>query len=385
MTRRIFDENAYIREFSATVLSCEREADFYSVSLDATAFFPEEGGQYADTGSLGGARVLDVQEKDGIIFHKTDAPLTVGDTVVGALDFDARFDRMQNHSGEHIVSGILFRRFGYHNVGFHLSGEDMTMDFDGPLTREQLDEVEDEANRAIFANLPVRAYYPSEEELATLSFRAKDGLSGRVRLVEIGDVDLCACCAPHVARTGEIGLLKMLDFIHYKGGVRIHAACGMRALVDYRARYRMNTAISHLLSVPQDECVLGVERLQAELGERKMAAAAYLRALTEAEIRSLSANTAGNLLYFSTETDANALRRAALIGATRTRGVCAVVYGDEGDFRIMIAASGLPLKAKLPFFREGLALRGGGNDELLQGSTPKAREVIEAFFEQKIE
>lgn len=384
MTKRLFDDDAYLREFSATVLSSEACEDGYLVTLDATAFFPEEGGQYADTGFLGDSRVTDVQEKDGVIFHKTDAPLSVGDTVVGRLDFAARFDRMQNHSGEHIVCGIVFRRFGYHNVGFHLSGEDMTMDFDGVLSREQLDEIEDEANRAVFANLPVTAFYPDEAELTSLPYRAKDGISGRVRLVQIGDVDLCACCAPHVARTGEIGLIKLLDFIHYKGGVRIHAACGARALFDYRERYRANTAISRLLSVPQNECVAGVERLQSELGERKMAAAAYLRALTEAEINALPVNEAGNLVYVTAETDANALRRAALLGAARTRGVCAVIYGTEGDLRLMIASSSIPLKAKLPFFRDELSLRGGGNDELIQGSTPRSLAEIEAFFSNPI-
>ncbi|MBQ8174018.1 MAG: alanyl-tRNA editing protein [Clostridia bacterium] len=384
MTKRIFDEDAYRREFTATVLACKQTEGGFFVTLDATAFFPEEGGQYADTGTLGDAHVIDVQERDGVILHRTDAALAVGRTVEGRLDFAARFDRMQNHSGEHIVSGIVFRRYGFHNVGFHLNDEDMTMDFDGVLTREQLDEIEDEANRAIFENLPVTAYYPAEETLATLPFRAKDGLSGRVRLVQIGDVDLCACCAPHVASTGEIGLIKLLDFIHYKGGVRIHAACGMRALVDYRTKCREITAVSRLLSVPQNECAEGTRRLQTELGERKMAAAAYLRALTEAEIGALAENQAGNLVYFSAETDANALRRAALIGASRVQGVCAVLYGKEGDFRAMIASAHLPLKERLAYFREGLSLRGGGNDELIQGSVPMPRAEIEAFFAQPI-
>lgn len=384
MTRRLFDEDAYLSEFAATVLSCREEGGTYLIELDATAFFPEEGGQYADRGTLDGAVVLDVEEQDGVILHRLERALTVGESVVGHLDFATRFDRMQNHSGEHIVSGIVFRRYGYHNVGFHLNDTDMTMDFDGPLTREQLDEIEEEANRAVFANQAVTAYYPEEEALASLPYRAKDGLSGRVRLVQIGDVDLCACCAPHVASTGEIGLIKLLDFIHYKGGVRIHAACGMRALKDYRAKYGEVTAVSRLLSVPQDECAEGTRRLQAELGERKMAAAAYLRALTEAEIGALSENEAGNLLYFSTESDANALRRAALIGASRARGVCAVFCGEEGDFRALIAAKELPLKAHLSLFREGLSLRGGGNDELIQGSVPKTRKEIEAFFERTI-
>ena len=174
--------------------------------------------------------------------------------------------------------------------------------------------------------------------------------------------------------------MKLLDFIHYKGGVRIHGACGMRALADYRERYSRNTTISHLLSVPQGECEEGVERLLAELGERKMAAASYLRALTEAEILAIPENEAGNLLYVSGESDANILRRAALIGAARVRGVCAVLYGGEDNWRIMIASATMPLKAHLSYLREGLALRGGGNDELIQGSTPKTRAEIEAFF-----
>jgi alanyl-tRNA synthetase len=228
-TTRLFDQNSHLHTFTAAVLSAEagKTPETLSVILDATAFFPEGGGQYPDKGFLAGCPVTDVQEKNGVITHTVSLshlngaphPFAKGATVTGELDAATRFARMQNHSGEHIISGIVHRLYGYKNVGFHLGDGDVTLDFNGVLTRDQLDAIEDEANAIVAANLPVTAYYPDPAELATLTYRAKLELTEGVRIVRIGTQDapkdLCACCAPHVDCTGEIGIIKLLDFIHY--------------------------------------------------------------------------------------------------------------------------------------------------------------------------
>lgn len=384
MTERIFEDNPYACRFTATVLDCREAGDGeYDILLDRTTFFAEGGGQGGDRGSIAGIPVLNTRAKGEEILHRTHAPLDIGKTVDCEVDFATRFDRMQNHTAEHIVSGIAHALFGTTNVGFHLNDEEITLDFDRKLTREDLDLIEDKANAAVAANLPVRVLYPTPEELATIDYRSKKELSGRVRLVEIEGYDLCACCAPHVSRTGEIGIIKLLDFIHYKGGVRIHLLAGRRALLDYRARYAATAAISRALSVPQNECEEGVERVLSELGERKLAAANLSRALCDARAASLSPNAAGNILAFYEDAEDLSLRNTALAALSRGASVAAILSKNEGGYAIAIAAvSGL--RAITPALRARLSLRGGGSDELVQGRTAATREEIEAFFAEKL-
>lgn len=225
MTEKLYDKDSHLKEFTGTVLSCKKTGEKYAVTLNRTAFFPEGGGQQSDRGYIGEAYISDVQIKNGEILHFADKPLSVGQAYDCKLDFDFRFRNMQNHSGEHIISGIIHRFYGFNNVGFHL-GAEMTMDFDGELTRQQLDEIEDLANKAVYENLPVKAYYPTDEELESLDYRSKLDLKENVRIVEIKGVDVCACCARHVKSTGEIGIIKILDFEKYKGGVRLIVKCG---------------------------------------------------------------------------------------------------------------------------------------------------------------
>lgn len=382
MCEKLYETDSYLAEFTATVLDVKSEGEHFWIALDRTAFFPEGGGQAGDLGYLEEARVSDTQEKDGHIYHKTDLALPVGTTVHGRVDFAVRFDRMQNHSGEHIVSGLVHRHFGYDNVGFHLGDEEMTLDFNGILTREQLDAIEDEANAAVFANLPITVSFPTPKALAAIPYRAKLALTEGVRLVTVEGIDVCACCAPHVRHTGEIGPIKLLDFIHYKGGVRIRMACGRRALADYRKKAREVTGISRLLSVPQNDCAAAVERLCGELSARKADYAALMQELTALRVAALTENAGGNLLYFATEEDAIALRHAALLGAERTSGLSVALCGcEEKGYRVMIASRTRSLPDLLPSLREKLAFRGGGSKELLQGQTTAQRKEIEAFFE----
>ena len=236
-TRKLYYEDAYIRDFEAEVLSCEKAKDGWQVILSATAFFPEEGGQTADTGALGAVRVLDVHEKDGAIYHLTDGPLAVGETVTGHLDWEERFRKMQTHTGEHIVSGLIHSTYGYDNVGFHLTGAGCTIDFNGELSRAQLDDIERRANEAVWQGLRVRTKFPMAWELKEMDYRSKLDLTQDVRIVCVEGVDMCACCAPHVSSTGQIGVIKLLDFMRHRGGVRIWMKTGSDALADYEARY----------------------------------------------------------------------------------------------------------------------------------------------------
>lgn len=384
MTECLYSENAYCTAFEATVLDCRVRADgSYDILLDKTAFFSEGGGQAGDRGRIGDTPVLDTHEKDGQVLHRTHAPLEIGKILACEVDFATRFDRMQNHTAEHIVSGIAHRLFGVNNVGFHLNDEEVTLDFDRPLDREALDRIEDEANAAVWQNLPVSVLYPTKEELATLSYRSKKELSGQVRLVSIEGVDLCACCAPHVKSTGEIGVIKLLDCIHYKGGVRIRLLAGRRALCDYREKYKEVAAVSVALSVPQTEAGAGVDRLLCELGERKLAMAELSRALSSARAASLSPNAAGNILAFYPDTDDLSLRNTALAALDRGATVAAILSGEDGACRIAITARG-GLRALIPLLRERLCLRGGGSDELVQGRAAATKAEIEAFFAEKL-
>ena len=169
-TLKLYYENCHRREFVSTVTACREEKEGFWVTLNATAFYPEGGGQDCDTGTLGTARVLAVREENGTVYHLCDSPLTVDTIVEGRVDWEKRFDLMQQHTGEHIVSGIIHKMFGSHNVGFHMGSDVVTIDFDTPIPQEILPEIERQANEAVFLNLPVQCYYPEPEELPQVQY-----------------------------------------------------------------------------------------------------------------------------------------------------------------------------------------------------------------------
>lgn len=378
---KIYENDGHARAFEAKVLSCEaKDCGRFAVILDKTAFFPEGGGQAADTGSLGEAKVLDVREKDGIPIHFTDSPLEVGAYVHGEIDYAQRFRRMQNHSGEHIVSGIVNRLYGYNNVGFHMGEEDITIDFDGVLDRAQLREVERLANEAVVANRSILISYPDPDTLATLEYRSKKALEGRVRIVEIEGFDRCACCAPHLERTGEVGIIKILDFIHYKGGVRVHLLCGFDVLEDYHRRYESTKAVSELLSVPQSDVVDGVEALQSECGRLRGELGELKRRLMDfraAEVKECE----GNICIFE-NVEANLARYLVNACVEKCGGVCGVFSGDdEAGYKYIIAARRTGLRAAAKEINAALGGRGGGSDEMIQGSITATAERIIEYFE----
>ncbi|MCD8116001.1 MAG: alanine--tRNA ligase-related protein [Oscillospiraceae bacterium] len=377
-TRKLYYENAFTQTFQAAVLSCDAAGNGWDVVLDQTAFFPEGGGQTADTGRLGDAAVLDVHERGGLIRHRTDSPLPVGGTVEGQIDWPDRFRKMQNHSGEHIVSGIIHSRYGYENVGFHLGEGGCTVDFSGELTRAQLDEIEDAANAAVWADLPVTATFPPESELKALPYRSKLELTENVRIVTIPGIDICACCAPHVSSTGQIGLIKILDCMRHRGGIRLWMRSGRDALSDYRRRYEDTAALSALLNVPQEKIVPAGEKLLAQRDELKHQLTGLQRRQIEAQAAALE-ETPGSLALFVQGDDA-AMRILANAGMEKCGGVCAVFSGRDGAYQFVMASRTADMRAFIKANGPALQARGGGQECMISGRCTATRADIETFF-----
>jgi alanyl-tRNA synthetase len=380
MTEKLYYIDSHLWQFDAVVTGCEETKGGFAVTLDRTAFFPEGGGQLADTGSIGEARVLDVHEKEGRILHYTDRPLPVGERFACAVDAEQRYCRMQNHSGEHIVSGLVYREHGFDNVGFHMGPDCMTMDYSGELSWEQLMRIERLANEAVRADLPLKIWFPPEEELASLFYRSKLELTENVRIVEIPGIDRCACCAPHVERTGEVGLIKILTAERHRGGVRITALCGMDAYELAARQQESVTAISGLLSVPRDAIVSGVERLlELQTAQKERIAALSLEL---ARLRAESAReTEGNLVLFDSVLDEVAQRELVNLLMEKC-AVAAVFSGSDGEgWRYVIGSRSADLRKNSRAINAGIQGRGGGSPRMIQGRAAADSETIRAFFD----
>ena len=377
MTRRLYEQDSYTRCFEATVMAYEQSGEGYALELDATAFFPEGGGQAADTGTLGGVAVTDVQIVEGRIWHYTSTPLPVGEAVTGEIDWPQRFSRMQKHTGEHIVCGFIHREYGYDNVGFHLGSEDVTLDVDGELTREQLNRIEDLANAAIAENHPVTATVPPAEELKKLHYRSKKAIDGPVRIVTIEGVDACACCAPHVAYTGEVGCLKLLDAIRYKGGMRIHMQCGEDAIADYRMRYTQTAAIAAALSVQQQEVAVAVDRLLEQKAALTWELRRAQRQMAKLRVAAMPVGVPACLVL--EPLDGEALLETAEALYMRCKGLCLVFSGENSIFQY-IALGGDDLSSLNECIRESLSGKGGGNAQMIRGRVSASEEEIQAFI-----
>ncbi len=379
MTEKLYYQDPYLFDFTAVVLSCAPQGDQWQIELDQTAFFPEEGGQYADTGYLNGIRVIDVKEKGGIILHTATAPIQVGQAVIGKVDAPQRLRKMQNHTGEHIVSGLFHSLYGLTNVGFHLGHDDVTIDLNGEVTREDLCKVEYLANEAIWKNLPICAEFPSPEVLATLEYRSKLDLTENVRIVTVPGYDVCACCAPHVATTGQVGQIKLLDFARYKGGVRIHMLCGVDALADYHKRYLATAAISAKLTAPQGEVVDAVERLHNELQEKKQQIAKLQLSLAEELLRALPEGDRP-ALFFEDRLDIPA-RRALVNGAAEKRPLAALFAGDDQKgYTFLMGSSTIDLRKFVKAMTAALGGKGGGSATMVQGTLTATRQEIEEYL-----
>lgn len=379
MTEKLYYKDAYIKNFTATVISSTELANGYEVVLDRTAFFPEEGGQYADTGRIDGVTVKDAEERAGVIYHKTDAPLKVGSEVQCTLDFDERFEKMQCHTAEHILSGVLHTLFGVDNVGFHLGAEDVTMDVSRPLTWDELMRAEKIANRAVFDNVEVVSVFPTPDELKGMEYRSKLDLTENVRLVNIEGYDSCACCAPHVKYTGEIGFIKILDAVKMRGGMRMNITAGRRAYGIVSSAFENLGLISRLLSVPKLECADAVKKL-LETSEEYKNEIKDLRIKTAvSEVEGIP-YTGGNLVYFFRDADYDALRASVNVLSDRVDGTIVLLSGADGGYKYVILKKGADMRSEIKAINSALLGRGGGNSDFAQGTFSATAEMIRDFF-----
>lgn len=380
-TGRLYYENVYIKEFDAKVLKCREGENGYEIILDESAFYPEGGGQPCDIGSLGEAEVKDVQEKDGELIHYVDKALKEGSQVHGQINWERRFDLMQQHSGEHMVSGLVHEKYGYNNVGFHMGSDVITIDFSGVLNEEQLQEIEDRVNEKIWENTPVQITYPSENELENIPYRSKKELTGQVRIVEFPETDICACCGTHVAHTGEIGAVKFLSVVKFRQGVRVEMISGKR-VIDYFSKIaKENSKVSVLLSAKPQETSKAVERLQEENFRLKGKIFDMEAEIFKAEAEKWAG--AGSVLIFKRNMESDSVRKLTDAVMQTCCGCCAV-FSDNGDgtYKYAMGEKDGNLREFTKEMNQVLNGRGGGKPFFVQGSVSSSEEEIRKFFER---
>ncbi len=384
MTQKLFYEDTKMVDFTGTVLECtpDEKKKGYWIILDRTAFFPEEGGQSADKGSLGGQEVLDVQIKKDIIKHLVKNPIEANTTVEGHVDYERRFDFMQQHSGEHIISGLLHTHYGFTNVGFHLSEKEVTLDMDGVISLEQLREIEQMANQIIWKNLPVHATFPTKEVLAGMQYRSKIEIDGDVRIVEIPGVDTCACCAPHVASTGEIGIIKVLKVQSHRGGVRINITCGGRALTDYSSKIDICDEAGTKLSVPEERIIGALTKVQVDFASLKYTANELTQQLMTEQVKSLPApEVKANALLFVALNNNLAIRNTVNALTEKYSGYCGIFAGnDDSGYTYIIGSKEKDCREMATLLREKLGAKGGGTAPMIQGNVSASQDVIREIF-----
>ncbi len=378
-TRKLYYEDSHLRTFSAMVVSCEKNEKDYEVILDATAFYPEGGGQAADTGTLNGIRVKDTRERGETVVHLCEEALEPGAVVEGVIDYAARFHRMQQHSGEHIVSGIINRRYGYHNVGFHMGSDIITIDFDGIIPVEDLASLEAEANSAVWQNIPVKCWYPSEEELPSVFYRTKRALPWPVRIVEIPGFDSCACCGTHVQATGEIGLIKLFSVMGFRGGTRMEMSCGASALKLLNNAYEQNRQVSQAFSAKIEETGAAARRMNEVEAQLKY----RIVGLEKRIFGRIAAECAGkgDVVQFEENLDNVAVRDLADAMADTCGGTAAVFSGsDEGGYAFCLVTRSGDLRQLGKEMTKALNGRGGGKPNFQQGRVQATKAEINAFF-----
>ena len=380
-TEKLYYADPFLKEFTATVLDCQAGKNGYTVTLDRTAFYPEGGGQPADHGTLDGAAVTDVHEKNGVIFHNVDRAVEIGKTVTGAIDWARRFDHMQQHSGEHICSGLICGRYGCDNVGFHMGTDIVTIDFNADIPWEELLEIEGQANRYIQEDHPIDIQFHRGAELDAIDYRSKKPLEGDVRIVAFPGADCCACCGTHVLRSGQVGLVKFLSVQKFREGVRIELLCGQRAL-DYLSRtWEQAKTIGQHLSVKPVDAAAAVERLEGELSALKMRCAG----LEEAVFAGIAAEQAGkgNVLLFQPPMKPDSVRKLADAVSKACGGLAAVFAGEGSHYAYALGrADGQDISAAVKALNGALHGRGGGRNGFAQGSVEAVQSAIEAFFKE---
>lgn len=381
-TRRLYYDDVYIKEFQAKVLDCREEKCGYRIVLDESAFYPEGGGQPSDQGYLDDVKVVDVHEKNGELLHYTSEPLKIGEIVHGRIDWERRFDLMQQHSGEHMVSGLIHETFGYDNVGFHMGSDVITIDFNGMITADQMAEIENKVNRKIWENTTVEITYPSEEELKELPYRSKKELSGKVRIVRFPGTDLCACCGTHVASTGEIGMVKLLSVVKFREGVRMEMLCGKRVLDYLNVVNEQNHEVSVKLSAKPNQTAQAVQRL---LDENFQLKGRVLRMEEEMFTREAEKwQNCGKVLLFQEGLEADGVRKLTDAVMQSCGGRCAVFSKNpDGSYKYAIGEENGDLRQLTKEMNMALNGRGGGKPFFVQGSVQAEEADIRKFFEDR--
>ena len=380
--KKLYYADSFLKEFTATVISCTQGKNGWEVMLDATAFYPTGGGQECDIGVLGGVKVLDVKEQGEQIIHLCDGPLEVGSQVNGAIDWARRFDHMQQHSGEHLVMGQIYEKFGYHNVGFHMGTNLVTIDLNGPVTWAELTEIEERVNRIIWENRPVKTWYPSPEELPNVNYRTKKALPWPVRIVEFEGADVCACCGTHVQYTGQIGLVKFVSCIKFKEGVRIELASGQRALTLFQNIFEQNRLVSQTFSAKILETGAAAQKFNEMLNQEKFRATGLQRKVFAA----IADSCAGKDLALLFEEDLAPGQVRELADAVADKAGIAVVCSgsDEAGYSLCIISRTADTRAIGKEVNEKLNGRGGGKPGAFQGSVQATKAAIEAFFAETL-
>ena len=380
-TDKLYDKDSYLKEFTATVVACEQKDETtWKIVLDRTAFFPEGGGQTGDIGWLNDREVTDTREKSGVIYHETKVPIEVGAQVAGKIDFTVRYDKMQQHTGEHILSGIVCSTYGYNNVGFHLSTEITTLDFDGELSAEQVRELEIKANEMIYANIPVQVKFPNKKELAEMDYRSKIEIEGQVRIVEIPEIDRCACCAPHVKMTGEIGLIKIVSCERHRGGCRLTIVCGMRALKDYQQKQESVGNVSALLSAKPEKIAEAVVRLQEQQAKLREQLNSIQAMYLKGKLEMLTGNEKSACIFEET-LDSIAMRNFVNDAMEKCDGVCGAFIGtDDGGYHYVLGSKTVDMREFSKKLNEMFHGKGGGKPQMVQGSLTGSAKEIQEFI-----
>ena len=386
MTVKLYDTDSYLWEFDCKVTSLYNDKDYIYIETDRTAFFPEGGGQTCDKGSFNGINVENIQIIDGKIVHfvknsEENAEIFKIDTVLhGKINVKKRFSDMQQHSGEHIFSGIVNSLYGYNNVGFHLGSEVVTLDFDGELNEDDICKVENLVNEVIWKNLEIKVTLPSPEELANIKYRSKIEIEGQVRIVEIPGVDICACCAPHVRFTGEIGIVRVVNFERYKGGTRVSILCGERALLDLRHKLKQNRLVSNLTSSKQDETAAAVERLKNENEKLKYDLIGMARDFLTLKSESISKGE--KIIIFDDKLQGKLLQDFALSLMDKADKFTACFCSENGLYRYCIVSDKVNLQDLAKALNVAFSGRGGGKPQIVQGSlTAESETEIRKFLE----
>jgi alanyl-tRNA synthetase len=385
MTVKLYDTDSYLYNFNCKVTSLYSDEDYIYIETDRTAFFPEGGGQTCDKGSFNGINVENIQIIDNRIWHfvknseENAKNLQIGVLLEGKIDEKKRFSDMQQHSGEHIFSGIVNSLHGYNNVGFHLGSEVVTLDFDGELNEDDICKVENLVNEAIWRNLEIMVTFPCDEELSKIKYRSKIEIEGQVRLVEIPGVDICACCAPHVRRTGEIGIVRVVNFERYKGGTRVSILCGERALLDLRHKLKQNRLVSNLTSSKQDETAAAVERLKNENEKLKYDLIGMTKEFLTLKSQSITAHD--KIIIFDNKLQGKLLQDFAISLMDKAGKFAACFCGENGSYRYCIVSKQINLQPLAKALNSQFQGRGGGKPEIVQGSViAESEQDIKEFF-----